>query len=362
MAIIYNGTYCVYAHINKINGKIYIGQTKHGDNPNRRWENGGAYKHSQHFYSAIQKYGWDNFEHEIIARHLTLDEANKFESLLIQKLDSTNPLKGYNIESGGKNSAMSDETRQKISRAHKGKKKSPEAIAKSREARKGLKLREETKQKIGLSHKGAKHWNAKSVNQYDLKTGELIKQWEYIYQIEEELGYSNSEISSCCKGKLKSAKGYLWTYADVTQDEVNKRLTDKSIQKKPSTKIICQYSKDGTFIKEWANCVLAERELGISNIGACCKGEYHTSGGYIWLYENDVSEEVIFERVKKANGGSNRKNLRKVNQYNKDETFVKRWDSMANAARAVNDSSQHIYECCNGKRKTAGGYIWKYAE
>ena len=46
-------TYCVYAHINKINGKIYIGQTK--QNPNSRWSNGYGYKHSPHFYSAIQK-------------------------------------------------------------------------------------------------------------------------------------------------------------------------------------------------------------------------------------------------------------------------------------------------------------------
>ena len=57
------GTNCVYAHINMINGKMYIGQTIHGNNPNKRWSNGNGYKHCPHFWSAICKYGWENFEH-----------------------------------------------------------------------------------------------------------------------------------------------------------------------------------------------------------------------------------------------------------------------------------------------------------
>ena len=37
-------SYIVYLHINKINGKIYVGITKYADNPNRRWMNGNGYK------------------------------------------------------------------------------------------------------------------------------------------------------------------------------------------------------------------------------------------------------------------------------------------------------------------------------
>lgn len=91
--------YTVYVHINKTNGKMYIGITK--KKPSLRWGRGAPYKHNPFFYNAIQKYSWDNFDHDIIASGLTKKEAENFEMLLIAKLDTTNQDKGYNIEHGG---------------------------------------------------------------------------------------------------------------------------------------------------------------------------------------------------------------------------------------------------------------------
>ena len=70
--------YIVYQHKNKINNKVYIGITSR--TPQERWGNQGCnYKSSPYFYNSIQKYGWDNFEHNILYTDLTKEEACKKE-------------------------------------------------------------------------------------------------------------------------------------------------------------------------------------------------------------------------------------------------------------------------------------------
>lgn len=66
--------YKVYIHKNTINGKMYIGQTK--QSLARRFRNGEGYINCPHFYAAIQKYGWDNFEHYIYKDNLSQSQAN----------------------------------------------------------------------------------------------------------------------------------------------------------------------------------------------------------------------------------------------------------------------------------------------
>ena len=167
------GTYCVYIHTNRINGKKYVGQTIHGDRPHKRWDNGNGYKHCIYFYNAIQKYGWENFEHEIIANNLTAEEADNFEKLLIEKLDTMNPDKGYNLEPGGtKNKTMSDATKKKISESHMGDKNPMYGVRLTGEKNGmyGKKLSDEAKRKKSEAMRGENHPN------YGKPMSEEIKQ------------------------------------------------------------------------------------------------------------------------------------------------------------------------------------------
>lgn len=49
-----------------------------------------------------------------------------------------------------------------------------------------------------------------------------------------------------------------------------------------------------------------------------------------------------------------------VNQYDKSKNFIKRWNSMKEAECSLNIPNSNITNCCKGKRKSAGGYIWEY--
>ena len=97
--------YYIYKHTNKINGKVYIGQTY--QNPYRRQGNGlSQYRHNEHFISSIKKYGQDNFEHEILLSNLTEEEMKFQEDYYIEFYDARNPEKGYNINKGGEISPL----------------------------------------------------------------------------------------------------------------------------------------------------------------------------------------------------------------------------------------------------------------
>lgn len=115
-------TYKVYCHTNKTNNKKYIGLTRTSET--HRWDNGNGYTHNRHFWGAIQKYGWDGFEHEILATGLSAEEASAMEQELIAKYNTMNQDYGYNLTSGGEqNYYVSDETRKLISdnrRVHGG--------------------------------------------------------------------------------------------------------------------------------------------------------------------------------------------------------------------------------------------------
>lgn len=53
---------------------------------------------------------------------------------------------------------------------------------------------------------------------------------------------------------------------------------------------------------------------------------------------------------------------KRVNQYDLSGNFIKTWDSMREIERKTNIHNQQISLCCLGKRKKAGGFIWRYYE
>ena len=165
----------VYMHLNNINKKMYIGQTK---DIKKRWIP-SRYKNSPFFYSAILKYGLDNFSHTILKENLSQEEANYWEKYYIQKYSTTNENFGYNLAEGGAHSRVLVGK----NNGFYGKKHTEES----------LKIMKEKK-------KGGNNPTAKKVR--CLNTNEVFPSCR---EASDWCGISRQNIQRCCRGGRPSA-------------------------------------------------------------------------------------------------------------------------------------------------------------
>ena len=243
-----NRAWAVYVHRNKINGKRYVGITS---NLKLRWRNGGGYRPQPYFWRAIQKYGCNNFEHEILLQNETHEYACKAERCLIKHYKTKNPLYGYNLTDGGdgpRGLIVTEETRQKMSESHKGKKLPDEQKKMLSETRIGeknpyynKKHSEESRKKMSIAGKGrpktqkfkdqmsqrvsgAKNPMAK-YPVYCINTGEVF--WGAKGASNQYTHILASNISAVCRGKTKHAGkhpttheplGWLYLYDQECED------------------------------------------------------------------------------------------------------------------------------------------------
>lgn len=237
-----NEHYIVYKHTTP-NGKVYIGVTCR--DPKVRWANGGGYKNNPHFWSAIQKYGWNNIKHEILIEGLSKEEADLKEKELIAFYDSTNREKGYNNSLGGTIAPLhSDETKRKIGLTGIGRPAWNKGMTGENSHSYGVVFPEERKRKIGEKSKGrihnessreknrvahlGKHYRTEEgkkaqsdrlsipVSQYT-KDGVYVATYKNPQEAGKATGIAHQHIASCRSGKRKSAGGYIWRYADTQE-------------------------------------------------------------------------------------------------------------------------------------------------
>ena len=204
--------FIVYIHRLKTDGRVYVGQTR-GSLKQRAGSNGHRYKHCPKFYNAIQKYGWDSFEHIVVATGLTIDEANQLEDKLIKEYNSIN--NGFNINLGGRNHTYTEEQRKAMSERMKGSKNLNFGKPRSEETKRKIgetvskallekTHSEETKEKIRKSHQ-------KDIPIICIETGK-------IYSCPSEASWDvhqtrvGGHITEVCKGIRKTAFGFHWKY------------------------------------------------------------------------------------------------------------------------------------------------------
>ena len=159
----------IYKYTNKINGKVYIGQTI--DEVKRKSRHKSCVD-KNYFHNAIQKYGWENFDYVVLERvDLEQDdlfnELDRLECKYINEYKSNDKSCGYNLTDGGHSGrSWNDDAKEALSIKFKGQHFSPETEFKT-----GYKMSESTRQKRSESLKGKKRTLGKSPWNKGKKTG-----------------------------------------------------------------------------------------------------------------------------------------------------------------------------------------------
>jgi len=151
----------IYKITNTVNGKIYVGKTTR--TLERRWQEHRRASNDMPISRAIRKYGTENFKAAVIYHAMSEDDLNALEKRLISELQANNPSIGYNVTEGGDGFSghtgkpHTAESRQKISQACRGLKRTETTKHKIAVSRTGKPLSNETCFKISESKTGLKH-------------------------------------------------------------------------------------------------------------------------------------------------------------------------------------------------------------
>lgn len=289
----------IYKITNKINGKVYIGQS--GD-IHERWlehkrineRQNAAAKIAQTYplYRAFKKYGLDNFLFEVI-EECPLEELDKKEIFWIDYYNSyvySENSNGYNLTlGGGGNQKITEQQITKIiSLWQEG--KSTGDIMKEMDIErhaiiKYLKLfcpSYSTKEgdKRGRINNGKSH--QKPIKQYDL-LGNFIREYSSIRNAAKELQISVGAISANAKYRSRTCKNSYFIYSSDNQEEG----LLKHQNMKGNGKAVMQLDSNNNILNIFPNASVAAKKLGKpngDNILHCCQGRTKSAYGYYWKY------------------------------------------------------------------------------
>ena len=316
-----NNNYCVYQHISPTN-KSYFG-IHNSNNVNKRWANGLGYRTQPVFFRAIIKYGWDNFKDVVLYENLSEEEAKNKEKELIAKYKTNCSIpgnkNGYNMTDGGDSCPS-------------------------------IYFREDENYKRTMDEKVYSKIR-KPVNMYDVN-GNFIKKFNSITEAGNEMGCGKQEISKCTKGKRSNVHGYIFKYADNSEQIDNEKI-------KMAKRKVNQFSFNGDFICSHESCTEASRYVnfgsakGASIIAKCAKGERASYRGYLWSYNDNPY----------INNKRRMTRNTPVDMYSLDGQFMKHFDCILDAKRYIKPETKsvsQIVKCCKNEAKSAYGYKWCY--
>ena len=237
-------------------GKSYIGQAVSFLNNDKKTKWGAEQRWKSHIYeatdtnkertqctylnNAINKYGADNFELEILYQAENLDELNEAEEYLIEEYNTLAP-NGYNLRKGGNNKCWTEEIKQKIKNSNIGKKRSEETKTKLKKA---FKIRQTKYSDSFVEEILQEFSNNKSVKevaeQYDIKPS-TIYNW-----LNGNRRGNRSQFDETLKEEAKTKKK-----TTVHNEGIKKQVLEELRQGVQTIKLVEKYNIPHQTISVW---------------------------------------------------------------------------------------------------------------
>ena len=324
----------VYAHFNKLNNKAYIGITKR--NPKYRFRNGKGYYANKHFTSAIEKYGWDGFTHEILADHLTLEQASEIERAVIYFLNTTDRNYGYNIRNGGID---------------------------------GDGMSEEGRASLRIHNTGTNSPNRRPVTSFDMDGNRLLD-FPFTRAAARYYHVPAQSVTSCCRktNRAKSCHKIIFRYTEEVRDveHLSKEEVEaaNSSPRKHYTKRsqkVSVFDMSGNLVMILRSVTDAKAVLGSTTID-CLVGSQKTVGGkYIAIYSSQLPDDcdtlppdILANHISPPNAS------KPINQYDLNGKYIQTFQSGAEAARQLSCKAKAINLCASGGSSSSHGFQWRY--
>lgn len=113
---------------------------------------------------------------------------------------------------------------------------------------------------------------------------------------------------------------------------------------------ICQYSRDGKFIAEYASSKEAGKALSIRSdyINQVISGKRTTIGDSLWRLKSDGPPTVLEPKY------------RPVKQFSMSNELIKEFSSVAEASAELDITFQRIIAVCEGRFRSTGGFRFQY--
>ena len=263
----------IYKAINKINNKIYIGQT--WQKLNDRIYAHVTRKNCNYFHNAIKKYGIDTFDWEMIFESNIQLELDNKEKYFINLYKSNIHEFGYNLQEGGRGGKPNDATKNKMSESAKKYFKSNIAKIKHGKIQKERFNNFNERVKHSRSHGGKPFYVRKENQMYTFETQS---------DAAKKLNIGQSSISSALRGKSKNAHGWMFSYNPISKYTINQSRINVpfyAIKNNKKIEFNCQ--------------TYAEKILKVANIGLVLQGKRKTAGGwyFIYKYNNDGNLNIV---------------------------------------------------------------------